>query len=156
MVKLEYNKLYYIKNKQKILNKMKEKYKVTGPKDYSLCKHSLLKYRKSLKGRFNAAKRRRSKAGHIFTISFKTYKELILLPCEYCGGQLNEQGLGLDRIDNLKGYIEGNVVPCCKTCNIMKNSFLSYEEMKVAMNAINTYRKQGNHLKEGHDEDTKK
>jgi hypothetical protein len=101
---------------------------------------TLLKYRLSPKGRFNAAKTRRTKAGHEFTVAFKEYCELIMQPCEYCGGQLNKQGLGLDRIDNSKGYIPGNVVPCCKNCNIMKNSFLSYEEMKIAMNAVNCYR----------------
>ena len=34
---------------------------------------------------------------------------------------------GLDRIDNTKGYLEDNVVTCCKTCNIAKNT-MSHEE----------------------------
>jgi len=42
-------------------------------------------------------------------------------PCHYCGGEV-EQRLGLDRIDNDKGYIPGNVVQCCLTCNHMKRS----------------------------------
>lgn len=28
---------------------------------------------------------------------------------------------GIDRIDSAKGYVEGNVVPCCKFCNEMKS-----------------------------------
>ena len=40
-------------------------------------------------------------------------------PCHYCGGEV-EQHLGLDRIENDKGYIPGNVVQCCWTCNRMK------------------------------------
>jgi hypothetical protein len=27
---------------------------------------------------------------------------------------------GIDRIDSSKGYVPGNVVPCCTVCNIMK------------------------------------
>lgn len=34
---------------------------------------------------------------------------------------------GVDRIDNLVGYTDGNCVPCCQSCNIAKNSF-SVEE----------------------------
>jgi hypothetical protein len=40
-------------------------------------------------------------------------------PCHYCGGEV-EQRLALDRIDNAKGYIPGNVVQCCWTCNRAK------------------------------------
>lgn len=28
---------------------------------------------------------------------------------------------GVDRIDNTLGYIEGNVRPCCKLCNVAKH-----------------------------------
>lgn len=28
---------------------------------------------------------------------------------------------GIDRVDNTKGYVPGNVVTCCKRCNIAKN-----------------------------------
>lgn len=34
---------------------------------------------------------------------------------------------GLDRIDNTKGYLEDNVVACCKTCNVAKNT-MTHEE----------------------------
>lgn len=34
---------------------------------------------------------------------------------------------GIDRVDSYKGYIQNNVVPCCKTCNFAKND-LSYDE----------------------------
>lgn len=47
-------------------------------------------------------------------------KELINLPCFYCG---KEKALGIDRIDSSKGYEEGNVVPCCHICNMMKNKY---------------------------------
>ena len=34
---------------------------------------------------------------------------------------------GLDRVDSSKGYIRGNVLPCCKKCNIAKSD-LSYND----------------------------
>lgn len=102
---------------------------------------ALLRYRLSPKGRYNAAKTRRSKAGHKFTITFDYWHSLVQKPCHYCGEKLNKQGLGLDRVTNSKGYVNGNVVPCCKNCNIMKNSFLTYSEMLVAMKAIKRLRK---------------
>jgi hypothetical protein len=39
-------------------------------------------------------------------------------PCHYCGGE----STGLDRVDNSKGYILKNVVPCCGICNGMKET----------------------------------
>lgn len=29
---------------------------------------------------------------------------------------------GIDRLDNTKGYIDGNCIPCCGKCNIMKGN----------------------------------
>lgn len=43
--------------------------------------------------------------------------------CSYCGvGASNDTPIGLDRLDNSKGHILGNVVPCCETCNMMKGT----------------------------------
>lgn len=41
-------------------------------------------------------------------------------PCTYCGDAI--ETVGLDRIDNAKGYVIGNVTPCCGTCNAMKST----------------------------------
>ena len=56
-------------------------------------------------------------------------ERLISNSCHYCGGPLNEHGSGLDRMDNSKGYIRGNVVPCCKDCNTLKSNKFTYSEM---------------------------
>lgn len=42
-----------------------------------------------------------------------------LKPCFYCGGDIPT--VGLDRIDNSKGYVFENLVPCCGLCNRMKS-----------------------------------
>jgi len=40
-------------------------------------------------------------------------------PCGYCGGAI--ASIGLDRIDNSRGYEIGNIVSCCGLCNRMKS-----------------------------------
>ena len=63
------------------------------------------------------------------------------MPCEYCQSKtLNTTGCGLDRKDSSKGYVKENVVPCCTSCNKIKNKELTYEEMKLAMEAILKFR----------------
>jgi hypothetical protein len=39
-------------------------------------------------------------------------------PCHYCGGAI--PGVMLDRVDNTRGYEPGNVVSCCRRCNMWK------------------------------------
>ena len=63
-----------------------------------------------------------------FTISFDEYKEIVKMPCHYCGiiqDRGTEQFNGIDRENNDVGYIMGNCVSCCKVCNYMKKSLTS-------------------------------
>lgn len=46
-------------------------------------------------------------------------------PCYYCTDPI--ETIGLDRIDNTKGYTMGNVVPCCAPCNMMKGTMPAQE-----------------------------
>lgn len=66
-----------------------------------------------------------------FKISKKRFIELIESPCFYCGKEKSNTSRrshceekysynGIDRIDSSKGYIEENIVPCCKICNKAK------------------------------------
>ena len=46
--------------------------------------------------------------------------------CFVCGAKFSNEWdgykyNGIDRVDNEKGYEEGNVVPCCKICNVAKH-----------------------------------
>ncbi len=38
--------------------------------------------------------------------------------------------LSIDRIDNSKGYILGNLALCCMSCNFIKSNLLTFDEMK--------------------------
>lgn len=46
--------------------------------------------------------------------------------CIYCGSKKN---VGCDRIDNTKGHLQSNCVPCCARCNLTRANRFSYEEM---------------------------
>lgn len=73
------------------------------------------KYKKLL----NSAKNR----GIPVRLNLKHYEELLKLGCMYCGDDLKKQnGYCLDRIDNNLGYIDNNVTPCCKDCNLAKGT----------------------------------
>ena len=72
----------------------------------------------------------------------KMYNFIINQPCHYCkNSQSANTGCvgarGIDRIDSSTGYIIGNVVPCCKTCNYFKNDLTTenfFEHLKSIYN----------------------
>lgn len=75
---------------------------------------------------------RSSKKGLEFTLSDQEFKELTSANCFYCGeepSQVQKKHLttkpyiynGVDRIDNTKGYVTGNVRTCCGLCNRAKH-----------------------------------
>lgn len=68
--------------------------------------------------------------GQIFELSLEEAEKLFSAKCYYCNTKpsnkrTRDTGLtvfyqGIDRADNTKGYVTGNVVPCCKYCNFAK------------------------------------
>lgn len=65
-----------------------------------------------------------------WSIPMEDHIRIIQMPCHYCGGQLNIKGVGLDRLDNNRGYHLDNVVPCCGRCNRVRGTWFTYDEMK--------------------------
>lgn len=53
-----------------------------------------------------------------FALTRDDFMRLIDEPCHYCW---TARG-GIDRVDNTVGYFLPNCVPCCRTCNSMKNA----------------------------------
>lgn len=81
-------------------------------------------------------KNRASKKGIYFSITFEMFVQYLTAPCAYCGSEkTNTKRVrkklfkynGIDRVDSDRGYFTGNIVPCCKICNVMK---LDLEEKK--------------------------
>jgi hypothetical protein len=57
----------------------------------------------------------------VFTLTQQELEKLVIQPCYYCGFYSDYKFIGIDRIDNNKGYILDNCVPACKMCNMIKN-----------------------------------
>lgn len=53
---------------------------------------------------------------------------LIRQPCTHCGTA--DSPRGLDRIDNAKPHVKGNVVPSCAPCNFARGDRFSFAEMQ--------------------------
>ena len=103
--------------------------------------------RKSLKRRHSQLKTSSKRRGLECNITEEYYKVLMSEAiCHYCHSHIGEtSGYALDRVDNLKGYLTDNVVPCCKLCNVMKNNLseIDFEEHIIKIfNALQLYRYQ--------------
>ena len=64
-------------------------------------------------------KRHIKRFGNTECITEEEFLDITKDRCFYCG----VDGLkGIDRVDNDKGYILSNCVPCCKHCNYVKGN----------------------------------
>lgn len=79
---------------------------------------------------------------HDCNLSKEQIAELFTMPCVYCNKESDlleyKGGTGIDRLDNEKGYIEGNCVPSCCFCNICKNERTLDEFKQHIENMYNT------------------
>lgn len=88
-------------------------------------------FRQLLRAYKNSAKNRELS----FELSVEEFKSLTKQNCYYCNDapaqiyNIRKTALGtyiyngVDRINSNKGYVKGNVVPCCGMCNKMKLDF---------------------------------
>lgn len=54
-----------------------------------------------------------------FELTFEQFMSFWQQPCAYCGDAIDP--VGIDRVDSSLGYVNGNIAPCCVTCNAWKN-----------------------------------
>lgn len=75
-----------------------------------------------------------------YDITEEQFAEITQKDCFYCGvkpSNVSKKKLsngdyiynGIDRVDNSKGYEIDNIVPCCRICNVAKNT-LTLSEFK--------------------------
>ena len=87
------------------------------------------------KNEINSYKRSAKNRNFEWNITDELAKEIMQFNCIYCGSAPSQnmskaylrrnitfKRNGIDRIDSSKGYIEGNVVSCCASCNYKKGS----------------------------------
>ena len=71
--------------------------------------------------RYQRLKHQSKTRGIELQITFLEWRELTAQEeCFYDQSPLPPTSHGLDRLDNQKGYVIGNVVPCCTSCNRRK------------------------------------
>ena len=107
-----YGKKYHQKNRErcnKIHKQYNKQYKIRNPEHTCFDQHK------------SNAKRRNIE----WKLTFNEYMMFWQKPCYYCGCSIKTSGL--DRIDNGKGYIIENLVPCCHQCNRFRGG-LSQQE----------------------------
>jgi 5-methylcytosine-specific restriction endonuclease McrA len=87
--------------------------------------------------------------GRVFGLTKEEFVHITSSDCYYCGVEpLNVYGgktyngdytyNGIDRVDNRKGYITSNVVPCCRNCN-SKKQHLTIEELRNFADKMEAY-----------------
>jgi 5-methylcytosine-specific restriction endonuclease McrA len=98
-------------------------------------------YLKTSTGPVNRYTRQKYRAekqrGLVWDLTREQYSAFTGKNCYYCGtNEIGLRGVGLDRLDNKKGYTIDNVVPCCFSCNKVKSDVLTQQEMKIAMDSV--------------------
>lgn len=84
--------------------------------------------------RYSQLKRRSRARGFDAVMSYQEYTAVLGDGrCHYCGAPGPEVSHGLDRVDNAKGYVASNCVPCCRACNTRK-SRLGADEFMIRWN----------------------
>ena len=101
---------YYQDNREKIIKK-NTAYKKEHPETDN-------RYRRTLKGRYKEYKTGAKSRGYEFKLTLEDFEKMWNQNCYYCDTLID--GIGVDRVDNTKGYLVDNTVPCCSVCNKMK------------------------------------
>lgn len=102
-----------------------------------------MKYARTQRGRYSQLQKAARRRGLVCALSFEDYSLLTTgTTCAYCSGALPETGGGIDRKNSHEGYVMGNCVPCCGSCNTIRmDDLISHEEMFLVMELLKTLRK---------------
>lgn len=93
-------------------------------------------YRQKLEGRFSSVKNSAKRRNYPFELTPEEYRSIVSKSCTYCGE--DEKKIGVDRVDNTKGYTKENSTSCCTTCNMMKKT-MTLEDFLTHVKKIANY-----------------
>lgn len=107
-------------NLYKLNYKVRKRRKNYAKRLYKTPKHKEYRERLARKPEriYGIYSRNAKKRNYAFNISFNEFMIFWQKPCYYCRQKIAT--IGLDRIDNSKGYEKLNLVSCCKLCNRAK------------------------------------
>ena len=120
--RLEYGREYRIRPNAKEKRRLYQKQYRQRPKVKEYNKLRVIKWNKENPEKYifrtykYGAKQRKLD----FVLTFQQFMTFWQKPCFYCGSKIKT--IGLDRIDNKKGYSLDNIVSCCWRCNEMKKA----------------------------------
>lgn len=122
-------KLYYDANKHKN-REQRRQYRDAN-------RERIHAWRTSTRGRYQHARSVAKRRGISFTITEAQYGALIQPPCYYCEGYYPPvlMSIGLDRIDNSRGYEPDNCLACCGLCNRARGDWWTPEQNRAAVQA---------------------
>ena len=83
------------------------------------------------RGRFFRARTAALVRGQRWELTREQYEAEVSLLCVYCRFANEGTHGGLDRLDNSRGYIPGNVVSCCVECNVARGDNFTPDEMRT-------------------------
>lgn len=116
----KYSKTAYEKRKKENPQKIRD----YALKNYYAHKQVRLEYSKkyaqTLKGKFISYKVNARIRGIDFKLTMEDFSSFWQKNCAYCNDYI--ETIGLDRIDNKRGYDINNIISCCRLCNFMKKS----------------------------------
>lgn len=75
---------------------------------------------KNLDSYYEGYKRNAVKRNYEYSLSLTEFTTLVSAPCYYCNHSVPGEANGIDRVDNIRGYILDNCVACCEMCNRLK------------------------------------
>jgi hypothetical protein len=115
----------YVENKDKIKATNKA-WKDANKESYRAQQRAYSKvYKQTLDGKYTEYKGGATKRNYAFELTKEAFATYWQNPCHYCNSTI--ETIGLDRKDNSIGYIETNVVSCCKRCNRAKDTMTTEE-----------------------------
>ena len=118
-----YLKQYALENKEELAVYQREYAEENKEELAEYHKNWYQNHIRSFKEKFYQLNSSAGRRNLIVEITFEQYYELVKANrCQFCSNELPKRGYGVDRLDNVKGYLVGNVAPCCWDCNTRKGA----------------------------------
>ena len=116
---------------------VKEKARQRYQKNKEEIRERTKKHYWTLNGQYHQYKKRAKKSNIEFNLTENDCIPFYKTKCRYCGNDI--KGLGIDRVDNKKGYVLENIVPCCSKCNFMKHTLNEIDFISHIKKILNYY-----------------